>query len=305
MTKSPKEKDHLTSPVSDDNTSATSCQQNTLVNNTIQAKRNWFLIFSNCIVFKPGKRHIHVKPHEYKPRGKITHFSKMSRFRLFELLAKIKNKLEVQPIFATLTYHHGHQNSKTSTKCQLHNFLTQLRNFDPDVQFIWRIELQSRGAPHYHLIIFPGRLKKDVYKENYDIRIGQIWHCIADPNSYRHKEYGCRLITINNYREACSYVSKYVAKHELDNTESIQGKHWGCSRQLPIKAYYRLICSDKESAEIIEKIRKWLLQNGKEKYADPDYLNVNNETTVFIDLTSIENICLEHFSYELSPPPLN
>ncbi|GAI56744.1 unnamed protein product [marine sediment metagenome] len=169
MTKSPKEKDHFT-PSSDNNTSpAASCQEKTLVNKTIQANMNTFTLYSHCICYKSRKRYESCKTFERKPRGKITHFSKMSRFRLFELLAKIDNKLDYQPIFVTLTYHHGHQNSKNSTKSQLHNFLTQLRNFDPFVQFIWRIELQSRGAPHYHLIIFPSTLGKWVHYKQYNL----------------------------------------------------------------------------------------------------------------------------------------
>lgn len=298
----PIERKQSTPPSQDNTSSVESCQQKTLVNKAIQANMNTFTLFSHCICYKSRKRNNPGRTPKNKPRGRITHFSKMSRFRLFELLAKIDNKLDSQPIFATLTYHHGHQNSENSTKSQLHNFLTQLRNFDSGVQFIWRTELQSRGAPHYHLIIFPGPLKEDMYKENYELRIAQIWHLIADPKSYRHKEYGCRLIVIKNYREACSYISKYVGKEEKNNTESIEGKHWGCSRNLPIKVYQRWHCWDDEADIMINRIRVWLINNGKEKYADPDYLNIFNDTTVFMDLNYSNILDFEYFAWtSLSP----
>ncbi|GAH94782.1 unnamed protein product [marine sediment metagenome] len=302
MKEFPKEKNHFTPPFDNNTSSAKFCQEKTLVNKVIQANMNKFTLFSHCICFKSRKRDNPGRTFERKPRGKITHFSKMSRFRLFELLAKIDNKLDFQPLFVTLTYHHGHQNSKKSTKSQLHNFLTQLRNFDPDVQFIWRAELQSRGAPHYHLIIFPGPVKQTFYKDYYQVRISEIWHSIADPKSYKHKEYGCKMVVIKNYREACSYMSKYVAKQEIDNTEIIEGKHWGCSKDLPIKAYKRWHCWDEEAKIIIERIRIWLMNHGKEKYADPDYLNIYNDTTVFIDLKDTEILDFKYFAYDsLSP----
>jgi len=286
-----------TPPLPNNTSSAASCQQNTLVNNTIRAKMANFKVYSHCVVFQPAKSENPGNTKEIKHRGKITHFSKRSRFRLFEILAKIDNNLNEKPIFCTLTYHHGHQNSKNSTKDQLHNFLTQLRQFDEKVQFIWRTELQSRGAPHYHLIIFPGPIKSDVYMINYEIRVAQIWHEIADPGSYRHKEYGCKLVVINSYREACSYISKYVGKEEKNNTEIIEGKHWGCSRNLPIKVYHKYSAWDDDAKLLITLIRDWMWANGKEKYADPDYVNVHHDFTVFIDRAEFNNIIPDELVY--------
>ncbi|GAJ15047.1 unnamed protein product, partial [marine sediment metagenome] len=245
----------LTSPFDNNTSPSAGCQEKTLVNNTIRAKMANFKVYAHCVVYTPTETNNPGRPHKQRPRGKITHFSKRSRFRLFELLAKIDNNLEFKPLFVSLTYHHGHENSEKSTKSQLHNFLTQLRQFDPNVQFIWRTELQSRGAPHYHLIIFPGPVKQTFYKDYYQVRISEIWHSIADPNSYRHKEYGCKVIVITSYREGCSYISKYVGKQELNNTEAIEGKHWGCSQNLPIKVHHKYSAFDDDAHLLISLIR--------------------------------------------------
>ncbi|GAH88244.1 unnamed protein product, partial [marine sediment metagenome] len=107
---------------------------------------------------------------------------------------------------------------------------------------------------------------------------------------------------IKNYREACSYISKYVAKQEINNTESIEGKHWGCSRNLPVKAYQRWHCWDDEAKEMILRIRIWLMNHGKSKYADPEYLNVFKDTTVFMDLKDTNILDFEYFAWaSLSP----
>jgi len=304
MTSNPKERNQCTSSPSNITPQDPGSQEKTLVNNSIQENGNYFEVFSHCIVYHKAKIKKLVKTNKQRPRGRISHFSKQARFRLFELLAKIDNNLNCKPLFVTLTYHHGHQNSKSNTKSQLHNFLVQLRNFDPDVQFIWRAELQSRGAPHYHLIIFPGPLKDDVYGKNYEIRIAQIWHLVADPKSYRHKEFGCKMIVINNYREACSYVSKYVAKEEKNNTESIEGKHWGCSRNLPIRIHKVYQANDRKAMRIITNIRSWLMLHGKAKYADPEYMHIHNDFTVFMDLSEIPSLEFDtHGLYDNIPLP--
>ncbi|MBA7664087.1 hypothetical protein ES703_72138 [subsurface metagenome] len=53
---------------------------------------------------------------------------------------------------------------------------------------------------------------------------------------------------------------------------------------------------------MINRIRVWLINNGKEKYADPDYLNIFNDTTVFMDLNDSNILDFEYFAWtSLSP----
>lgn len=217
------------------------------------------------------------------PRGSVKKFSRKSRFRLFTALAKIRADLPHKPLFVSLSYHYGHRLIIDDNKTHLHHFLVRLRQYDLNVQFIWRIELQKRGAPHFHLIIFPG-VRLDGFKEDdYNIKISSLWHEIADPKSRAHKEYGCKVKTIDSYREACIYLSKYVAKEPIECGSSLMGKHWGCSRNLPYKVIGTIQADRKVNKEMIEKIRKWLIKNGHESAADPNYFNVDRPQTIFID----------------------
>lgn len=239
-------------------------------------------IYPNCVEYKYLDSQPIPRPLTLRKRSCIKQFTKRARFRLFASMAKIKRNLDFQPIFITLTYHHGHEQKTKSTKSQLHHFLVQLRNYDPTVEFIWRFEFQKRGAPHYHLIIFPGNPPFGIDEESYGIRISNIWHGIADPNSRAHAQYGCKIVHIDSYRKACAYLSKYIAKTPEEETEHEVGKHWGCSRNLP----YELIESTKghikHAGAIIEKLRTWLIEHGKEQYADPLYFNQYRNQTVFI-----------------------
>lgn len=270
-------------PHDNDNIEPSSCQEKTLVNNTIREKLNKFTVYEHCVVYQPMEVKFDYFKHPASKRGPISEFSKRSRFRLFQLLAKIDGNLEEKPLFVSLTYHYGHLKKKTRPKKQLHNFLVQVRNFDPDVQFIWRMEFQIRGAPHFHLIIFPGGGKINLTDRRYATEISRIWHKIADPNSNKHKEYGCSVITINSYSQACSYLSKYVAKCHDTEVDLKEGKHWGNSSNLPVKIHHVYSAFDEDSRHLILKIRGWLMANGKEKYADPNYVNFLSEFTVFID----------------------
>jgi len=164
-------------------TGSSSCQEKTLVNKTIREKLNKFTVYEHCVTYHPMIQKSEGRVRPGPKRGYISQFSKRSRFRLFQLLAKINGNLEEKPLFVSLTYHYGHLKMKSDPKKQLHNFLVQVRNYDPGVQFIWRMEFQIRGAPHFHIIIFPGPSCRRKHKGRYDIEISRIWHRIADPNS--------------------------------------------------------------------------------------------------------------------------
>ena len=293
MTTNPKER--APEPLASKATPDTSeCQEKTSVlNNAIFENMCHFRVYDHCIIFKKRVILGTQREQKRKNRGKISGFSKRSRFRLFQLLSMIRNNLDTPPLFVTLTYHHGHENDPRPTKSHLHNFLVQLRNYDPDVQYIWRIELQKRGAPHYHMIIFPSCRNTKCTTEYYFSQIRFLWHSIGDPKSRKHEQYGCLIKTVRNYREACNYMSKYIAKPLIEENEDVEGKHWGNSRNLPIKLRRRYGGWDKESAIIIHKLLNWMRDNGKEKYANEKYINEYSNFTVFIDRSTFTEMIKE------------
>jgi hypothetical protein len=253
-----------------------------LVKRTI-AEESELRVYPHCVCYIVKKLPKPSKKRHISKRSTIKTFSKRSRFRLFVAMAQIKSHLVNKPFFITLTYHHGHELREASDKTVLHNFLVSMRDFDQGVQFIWRIDLQKRGAPHYHLILFPSINKKIPNRKKYMINVCNIWHRVADPNSRRHKDFGCDVQNISNYRHACSYINKYLAKLPDGETGLDKGKHWGCSRNLPNKPFDVYKLNEITSPRIIEKLRKWLLKNGRNDYADDYYFNQHRSQIVFID----------------------
>ncbi|GAH93088.1 unnamed protein product, partial [marine sediment metagenome] len=68
------------------------------------------------------------------------------------------------------------------------------------------------------------------------------------------------------------------------------------------KVYQRWHCWDEEAKEMISRIRIWLMNHGKEKYADPEYLNIFNDTTAFINLKDTETFGFEYYSWASLDP---
>lgn len=93
------------------------------------------------------------------PRAKIGGFSRQSRRRLLYLLASIDQQASGLPLFVTLT-HPGKdwEGYAEEMKRHLDNFHRWLSYRHPEASAFWRLEMQKRGAPHFHLLVGVGFL---------------------------------------------------------------------------------------------------------------------------------------------------
>ena len=89
-------------------------------------------------------------------RGLINEFSASSRKRLVSMFARLdrdKLKFSRQRVkFLTLTYRDNFTDGEKS-KLHLKRLMERLQYAFPDLWAVWRLELQERGAIHYHFII--------------------------------------------------------------------------------------------------------------------------------------------------------
>jgi hypothetical protein len=132
-------------------------------------------------------------------RGKIRGFSYKSRLRLLRFMARLR-MLGVRATFITLTYR-GYP-SNAQAKRNLHAFLEHIRRCYPSASCVWRMEYQSRGSIHFHLLCF--NLPYWDWKE-----ILATWKGITDQDISR---IDVRLV--RSRRGVMSYVAKYIAKVE-------------------------------------------------------------------------------------------
>jgi hypothetical protein len=178
-------------------------------------------------------------------RGDIFGLSEGSAARLKRMLMAIpwrnfsseKGSSEVRGAFATLTYPRDWPDGWQDWKRQLHNYSVRLRERWPLRWCIWKLELQKRGAPHYHLAI--------AFNDPINIQAFGKWHrrawfkIVGSDDDY-HRRWGgyATGLFVDEARGVAplmAYLSKYICKTvapldpntgEVINTGRIWGK-WG------------------------------------------------------------------------------
>lgn len=163
--------------------------------------------------------------------GDIKAFSKKARLRLMKKLFRFDFKSKNDLYFVTLTYPGRYPEERETYKNDLDVFRKRLKRKFGEISYIWRLEAQKRGAPHYHFILYfeddkPSleKLKKWVSQNWYQV-VQRLW----EEKDEKHLRAGTNCKKVNNFRHAIAYVSKYMAKVEQDKLID-QGRYWGASR---------------------------------------------------------------------------
>lgn len=181
-------------------------------------------------------------------RGKIKHFSRKSRSRLMNKFAML-NRYEL-PYFLTLTYPDKYPSVKQSKK-DLHRFLIEMTRKYPNFAYIWRLELQERGAPHFHLFIWGAPLNRLI------VNISDLWHRIVGNNDPEHYIRGAKLEVIRSYKGTQSYASKYICKTDETETEEGMGRFWGSGGNIPLAQKVERRVNFMQSVHILRSLRRY------------------------------------------------
>jgi len=152
-------------------------------------------------------------------RGRITGFSRKSRQRLIEKMARLDVE-HVRSVFLTLTFH-GTPDAKEARRAFKQFTMRMTRKF-PRCAAMWRKEFQVRGAAHYHLIVFnmPYWAQAAIQK---------CWEeCTNETRSIVH------IKLLRNKKQAMYYVSKYIAKFDGEGeTTSLVNTPYQHTGELP------------------------------------------------------------------------
>jgi len=156
-------------------------------------------------------------------RGVVTEFSANSRRRMLRKLARIN---PTRITFVTLTYPERFPDP-VKAKDHLRALLERIRRRFPQSSAFWRLELQERGAPHFHLLFC--ELPFLPFSE-----LRRWWAEIINDfvDAYLPR---VRIERIHSKRGAFYYVAKYCAKVDssgsgslsLSSTHICTGRFWG------------------------------------------------------------------------------
>lgn len=213
-------------------------------------------VYEHAFFVRPVPRMRPSDPPEPPKRGAVNSFSRASRRRLIKTFMRLQSSLLHAPYFVTLTFHHWEESERRPPHEYLNIFLTDLKRNYPTSLYLWRLELQRRGAPHYHLIIwFPaGEAEPD--DDDFRSYVRDAWHRIADPDSQDHKKHGTRVDRAESYRRAFLYVCKYTAKSGSHDDTGYPGRRWARSRSLPTDPVSSFEITDKAAHYLKRILRK-------------------------------------------------
>jgi hypothetical protein len=179
------------------------------------------------------------KRHGRGIRARVRGFSRESRTNLLRRLASI-NRAAFQAfkgrlISITLTYPHEYPEDPELCKRHLKAFRKRFQREYGSFAAFWRLGIQQRGAWHFHLLLFVessvgsiGELRRF---------ISSSWYEVTGKISEGHLRAGTRVEPVKRWREATSYVERYMAKPE-EFPEGLQtGRIWGIwnPKLLPVR----------------------------------------------------------------------
>lgn len=194
-------------------------------------------------------------------RGDIEGFSKQSRKRMIEMLHSVKFETAV---LITLTYGKEYPEDWHKWKANLKEWKRRTERRYGKLRGIWRIELQQRGAPHFHILYL------DLPFIPVDT-LQSLWYdIIRTPLEQRYGN-GLDLKAVRgstSHKQIMSYVSKYVGKLETyedwDEKPKI-GRIWG-HWNMDLEPAIECELDDMEAKEIAEGVRSMWAKN----YYTPD-----------------------------------
>ncbi|NCC62300.1 MAG: hypothetical protein EOM12_15475, partial [Verrucomicrobiae bacterium] len=160
-------------------------------------------------------------------RGTIYELSRKSEARLSHLCKNSGHRIKSQ---LCLTYHEQNPIDGAEVKKHLSRFLAALRRAIPRVGYLWILEFQKRGVPHFHIFLTapPDREAQKILSASW-VRITAgtekqyRWH--IRPNNW-----------IEWHMQNGNYVAhKYLTKHyqkDVPHQYHSVGRYWGNSRNM-------------------------------------------------------------------------
>jgi hypothetical protein len=179
------------------------------------------------------------KRHGRGMRDRVRGFSRASRRNLLLRLASINRRafraFKGRMILVTLTYPHEYPEDPELCKRHLKSFRKRLQREYGSFAAFWRLGIQQRGAWHFHLLLLVGPSFGSV--EELRRFISSSWYEVTGKISEGHLRAGTRVEPVKRWKEATSYVERYMAKPEEFPEGLKTGRIWGVWNEelLPVR----------------------------------------------------------------------
>ena len=184
-------------------------------------------------------------------RSEITMFSKKSRRRLAFVAS---NTDVVFRTMLTLTYPLEYPSDGKTVKKHFHAFLSWLRRDTGGTSYLWFLEFQKRGAPHFHILISMPMPSSVADRSAFRLRMSWTWYRLVGSGDLKHFAAGCRAARIRNKEGARNYTVKYAWKMKqktIPKEYRNVGRLWGASRNVKPVCRQEVKCTEDDVRGVI------------------------------------------------------
>ena len=190
-------------------------------------------------------------------RGEIKGFSSASRRRLINFLFSLEHPPEVM---VTLTYPEKWEADYHKWKRDLDVFFKRVARKFPEYWFVWKLEFQKRGAPHFHLLGSFG--KGVVVNQALKEWVSRAWYEVVNSGDEKHLLAGTNVEVLDSNKKVRAYVCKYVSKEDVpkaeDGKEIKVGRWWGKSGSVPAVVRIAIRLNYSEWVIVRRLVKKWV-----------------------------------------------
>lgn len=125
-------------------------------------------------------------------------------------------------LFVTLTYPANWPGSWSTWKRHLDTWLKRTRRRLPAAAGAWKLEPQTRGAPHFHLLVVGASFMAKDW-------LSRSWYEVVGSGDPKHLAAGTNVQLAHSHRGVVAYAAKYTAKHQElpDSWQGGVGRWWG------------------------------------------------------------------------------
>lgn len=208
-----------------------------------QYKRDVKVNFSNLTPLSSAA----YRNKKYTTRSSIVKYTERSAKRLRHIL---RNSEDIWKTMIDLTYPANFPYNGRKIKEHLNTFLQWLRR--KNIKYVWVLEFQERGAPHYHIVVNADFVDKNELSER--------WYKIVGSGDEKHLRAGTRINAIRSKKGISgylvSYFKKYNQKTPPEGFENV-GRFWGNSRNLLVYETYQKVGHFFKLVWHIKLLRNW------------------------------------------------
>ena len=193
-------------------------------------------------------------PKSKRPRQKIQEWSASSRARFKQFMAKLNAEALSKAVLVTLTYPADFPAPEQFRiyKNHLRVFCQALARRYPNAAGVWKLEFQTRGAAHYHLVVL-GLSGEPLA----DLRAwcSARWYELAHDGDRHQGKACCQVDPVKSKGGIMNYMGKYLSKSDQTRPGDFTGRYWGAFNKgkLPFGERRELDLAPEQ----LVKVRRW------------------------------------------------